>query len=113
MNIVKALNKVGEYDRSPLSNNDKSEQQRMFNRIICVDGFSMSVQASRWHYCNPRRTLDNLTLYTHFEVGALSEEEPLLASYCESGSDSFKVFPYVPVSVINKVLKKHGGIKNE
>ena len=44
-------------------------------RIRCRDGFEMSVQASRDHYCVPR---DDAGPYTHVEVGYTSEWEDLL-----------------------------------
>ena len=36
-------------------------------RIECADGFSMSVQASRFNYCEPR--VDDAKAYTEVEVG--------------------------------------------
>ena len=35
--------------------------------IICADGFTMSVQASEYHYSTPRRT--DAESYTEVEVG--------------------------------------------
>jgi hypothetical protein len=37
--------------------------------ITCTDGFSMSVQASKFHYCSPR--MDHAEAYTSVEVGFL------------------------------------------
>ena len=35
-------------------------------RLVCKDGFEMSVQASNVHYCSPR--IDNAEYYTTVEV---------------------------------------------
>ena len=47
-----------------------------YKRIKCKDGFSMSVQASKRNYCEPR--LDNAVEYSKVEVGFPSAEESLL-----------------------------------
>jgi hypothetical protein len=78
-------------------------------RIQCVDGFSMSVQASDTHYCTPRTT--GLGFYNAYEVGFPSEAEPLLMEYAEDESiPTGTVYGYVPVQVIVNVIVKHGGI---
>jgi hypothetical protein len=71
-------------------------------QIVCADGFTISVQASAFHYCSPRR---NEGPYTEVEVGFPSEYEPLLAPY----SDGSGVFPYTPIDVVREVILKHGG----
>ena len=77
--------------------------------ILCADGFSMSVQASRFNYCAPR--IDGAHKYTEVEVGFPSHYEPLLASYAEDKEDyTGTVYGYVPIQVIINVCVKHGGI---
>ncbi|MCD8109994.1 MAG: hypothetical protein LUE14_07835 [Clostridiales bacterium] len=78
-------------------------------RITCRDGFSFSVQASSAHYCSPR--IDNTGgNYSSCEVGVLSREEDLLMDFAENPVKSTKtVYCYVPVSVIDSVIEKHGG----
>ena len=80
-------------------------------RITCKDGFSISVQASHFHYCSPGE--DTCFLYTSVEAGYPAEVEPLLIEYAEGGADDLTkdVYPYVPVEVIEEVINKHGGIK--
>jgi len=76
--------------------------------ITCADGFSMSVQGSEGHYCEPRSI--SLT-YVSMEIGYPSEVEPLLLPYQESSADPTEsVYGYVPVEVIEQVINKHGGI---
>lgn len=72
----------------------------------CADGFAVSIQASELHYCEPR---DNNGPYTEFELGCLSEFEPLLAEYYEDPYDPNSILGYVPLSVVEAVINKHGG----
>ena len=80
-------------------------------RGYCADGFSMSVQASAFNYCEPRE--DNAEAYTEVEVGFPNRYESLLASYAEDASSPTNtVYPFVPASVIVDVCVKHGGIES-
>lgn len=79
-------------------------------RIICKDGFSMSVQASYSCYCEPRYTLKNCS-YTSAEIGFPSEKEELIIGYAECEEyPTETVYPYTPIRLIDAVIKKHGGI---
>jgi hypothetical protein len=79
-----------------------------YDKIICKDGFSMSVQAGYGLYSSPR--LDS-TIYTEVEVGFPNKIEPLLMPYCEDSTIPSKtVYGYVPVEVVTTVIVKHGGI---
>ena len=92
-----------------------------FKRVHCVDGFNMSVQASAYHYSIPKKA--QADSYTSVEVGFPSEKEPLLVDFVEqSFTDQHEgveikftstVYPYVPVKVVDEVIKKHGGIKED
>ena len=87
--------------------------------IVCTDGFSMSVQVGYSLYSTPKKVAKR---YSEVEIGFPSEREPLLEESVELGifdlqSNDEKfvdytdtVYPYVPVKVVDKVLKKHGGI---
>ena len=81
----------------------------MDNKIIeCADGFTMSVQASRFHYCTPR--IDD-SEYTAVEVGCPSGYESLLAPYAEDKEDyTGTVYGWVPVQVVVDICAKHGGV---
>jgi len=83
-------------------------------QIVCSDGFKMSVQVGSSLYSTPKKVAKR---YSAVEIGFPSEDEPLIEKYAESYYDpdvDFKytetVYPYVPVRVVDKVLKKHGGI---
>ena len=77
----------------------------------CADGFSISVQASEFHYCKPRvNKADN---YESVELGLPNAVEPLIMEYAENPDDPTKtVYGWVPVEIVDKVIEKHGGIIN-
>ena len=84
--------------------------------IVCSDGFEMSVQVGYHLYSEPKKVAKR---YSKVEVGFPSEHEPLIEEYAETffKEDEMDVtdytntvYPYVPVKVVDKVLKKHGGI---
>ena len=78
-------------------------------RLVCADGFEMSVQAHDGAYCSPR--IDNAEKYTHVEVGFPSKREPILMDWAEEASDPMgTVYGYVPVQAVTNVIAKHGGI---
>tara|TARA_B100000029_G_scaffold458466_1_gene487906 strand:- start:1553 stop:1891 length:339 start_codon:yes stop_codon:yes gene_type:complete len=76
--------------------------------VICKDGFKMSVQVGQSLYSEPKDVADH---YEEAEVGYPSKEEHLLAKYAEDGENLCDtVYGYVPCSVIDEVIEKHGGI---
>ena len=82
--------------------------------IVCSDGFEMSVQVGYHLYSEPKKVAKR---YSKVEIGYPSEREPLLEEYVELSlfDENFvdytdTVYPYVPVKIVDKVLKKHGGI---
>ena len=85
-------------------------------QIVCVDGFKMSVQVGFSLYSTPKKVAKR---YSAVEIGFPSDHESLIEDYAETfykddGEDvtdyTDTVYPYVPVKVVNQVLKKHGGI---
>ena len=76
--------------------------------IVCNDGFKMSVQAGQSTYSEPRDVVDS---YEEAEGGFPSAEESLLSSYAEDEENLCDtVYGYVPCSIIDEVIEKHGGI---
>ena len=76
--------------------------------VICKDGFQMSVQVGQSLYSTPKDVVNH---YEEAEVGYPSKEELLLARYAEDDENLCDtVYGYVPCSVIDKVIEKHGGI---
>ncbi len=89
-----------------------------FKKITCADGFSLSVQASSFHYCSPR-TDDGP--WTAVEVGFPSAKDSALEKFAEDpgaplevhsdGSSSVQtVYGWVPAAVIKALLENHGGV---
>jgi hypothetical protein len=82
-------------------------------RIVCSDGFSMSVQACEFNYCTPRQ--DGVP-HTHMEGGFPSSPplDPELLQSREgmnSGDDPTEtVYPYVAREVFEREFALHGGI---
>ena len=87
-------------------------------KLVCKDGFTMSVQAGQSLYSSPRDVADK---YEQAEVGYPSSPEPLIVKYAEDweieGDDAQRlcdtVYPYVPVELIDEVIHKHGGIDED
>lgn len=78
-------------------------------RIYCNDGYSVSVQASEFHYCSPR--LNGNQDYESVELGFPSSEDELINEYAEEiGNYTDTVYGYVPIEVVEKLIEKHGGI---
>ena len=80
--------------------------------IVCSDGFEMSVQVGYSLYSEPKKVAKR---YSKVEVGYPSDHEPLIEKWAENLFEDMPdftdtVYPYVPVKVVNQVLKKHGGI---
>lgn len=75
-------------------------------RLRCKDGYTVSVQASEFHYCTPR---NNTGPYTKVEVGYPSSEDEELGHYGDDGWGS-DVYAYVPVEVVVAIINKHGGL---
>ena len=85
-------------------------------KIVMGDGVSMSVQASAFHYCEPKKS--GLQSYESYEVGAISEVIEQLRDYAEDYIDSDEellhtVYPYVPAEVLSQIVMEHGGINKE
>jgi len=83
-------------------------------QIVCTDGFTMSVQVGYSLYSTPKKVAKR---YSNVEIGYPSEHEPLIEEYAECFTFeeldidfTDTIYPYVPVKIVDKVLKKHGGI---
>jgi len=80
----------------------------MSKNVKCQDGFSMSVQASSSHYCDPK---SDTGPWSHVEVGYPSELDMLLWPYAENpGSPTDTIYGYVPSKIIRGVVEAHGGL---
>ena len=79
-------------------------------RVHCNDGYNVSIQAGRGLYSAPR--IDHyLGGYVSVELGFPSSIDEEFKPYAEDENDWCNtVYAYVPVSLVNKVLERHGGI---
>ena len=89
------------------SSNEPEYVRCSLPRVVCKDGFVMSVQASSYHYSQPKDLVDE---YLEFEIGFPNQEEPLIMSYCEdTDKPCDTVYGYVPTEIVEQVIDKHGG----
>ncbi len=81
-------------------------------RVFCADGFNMSVQVSRGHYCIPR--INDAPEYDYVEIGYPSEREELFMPFAEHEENPiYTVYSFVPVSIVDEVIARHGGFRSE
>ncbi len=75
----------------------------------CADGLTVSIQASRWHYSEPRQTFSDK--FESLELGFPTERDELIMPYAQSPEyPTETVYPYVPWDVVEKMVEKHGNI---
>ena len=112
--FIKNNLKVTNHSRDSLMNHMLTSTR--LPQIVCSDGFKMSVQVGFSLYSTPKKVAKR---YSAVEIGFPSEDEPVIEEFAETfykedGEDvtdyTDTVYPYVPVKIVNKVLKKHGGI---
>ena len=76
-------------------------------RIVCKDGFSMSVQVGCYLYCTPKLDVGP---WQEVEVGFPNKIETELMPYAESPNEpKDTVYPYVPAELVDSLIQKHGG----
>lgn len=86
------------------------EWKELAPRIRCMDGTTLSVQASEYTYCRPR---DNYGPYTHVEVGYPSRVFEQLLPYIDGDADTNPtdtVYGYVPIEIVEECIAECGGI---
>ena len=105
----------GEMINTYLNNNvlDSHGDFKTCKRIICADGTTLSVQASKYHYSSPRET--ECDFYSCVEVGFPSVAPPATwSSYfdgCWGDDDPCEsVYGYIPVELVEEFIEDHGGI---
>jgi hypothetical protein len=92
----------------------------LYGRVEFNNGGKVSIQASRSHYSKPR---NDEGPYTHVEIGFPTRETripKLLIRFEETSQhgqgEDFNpydsVYPYVPASVVNKLIQMNGGVKS-
>ena len=87
---------------------------RTINRLICNDGFSVSIQCGHMLYSTPRTELDDTREYSAFELGFPSHADELISKYAEDKENpTDTVYPHVSREVVEQLINNHGGIKND
>ena len=88
---------------------DSGAHFRLTRRIECIDGFTLSVQASAGAYCAPR---NNEGPWYEVEVGFPSATPDIIMSYAEQPEiPTNTVYGYVPIELVQRLIDLHGGIK--
>lgn len=77
---------------------------KVIPRVVCADGYELSVQASSMHYCTPREDWP-AGGWTSVEV--MAQEVP--AHWAEYGGDS-DIYAYVPLEEVVAFIQSHGGL---
>lgn len=78
-------------------------------RVVCADGFSISIQASSFNYCSPRE--DDAVAYESVELGFPNRPDPFILAYAEEqGNWTETVYGYVPAHVVRKMIAAHNGV---
>ena len=111
--FIKNNLKVTTFSEDPLMKHMATSSR--LPHIVCGDGFTMSVQVGYSLYSTPKKIAKR---YSAVEIGYPSDHEPLIEEYAEfapfdedeAPDYTDTVYPYVPVAIVDKVLKKHGGI---
>lgn len=87
----------------------KFSHKVMMPHIHCVDGTTVSVQASALHYVSPRT---NRGPYRAVEVGFPSVAPPLAwEQYAEEWANpTGTVYAYIPLELVSFYIASHGGI---
>lgn len=80
-------------------------------RIIAKDDFEVSLQISNGNYCSSENGYRRMGFtFNDVEFGFTSVHEPLMDVYAETHGDTTTTVGNIPLSIMEKVFEKHGGI---
>ena len=78
-------------------------------RVVCKDGYSISIQAHEGAYCSPRQ--DVAECYSLVELGYPNQSDSLIDHLAETPDKPKKtIYGYVDVNTVYLLLTKHKGI---
>lgn len=87
---------------------DKNGVNAVRPRVLCADGYSVSVQGSLYHYSKPR---GDSARYSCVELGFPNEADAEFLPFADDENNpTDTIYAMVPVSIVDYVLEKHGGI---
>lgn len=93
----------------------RMEYKEIAKKTTCSDGVTLSIQASSFHYSIPR---EDAGPYDAVEVGFITGKDgkpvtpPRTWKKYADGDFPNDVYGYVPVALVERFIKQHGGIKN-
>ena len=78
-------------------------------KIVCTDGFKMSVQGHEMTYSIPKKVA---TEFEAMEIGFPSQQEDLIMEFIVPPGDkpTQSVYGFIPIDLIEQIIEKHGGI---
>ena len=80
-----------------------------YKMVTCADGFSVSIQAGRYSYCEPR--MDGYSAYESVELGFPNRPCIFIKDYAEDPANlTDTIYGYVPAHIVKKMIAGHGGI---
>lgn len=95
---------------------DTYEYRENADAVICVDGFSASIQASKTHYCRPR---ENRGPWTHVEVGFPRDDKKnriqvrAWDEFSDGDPETTDVYAWVPLELVAAWIDRHGGVLDD
>lgn len=90
------------------SNIQSAFARTFYERVVCADGASVSIQAGVGIYCTPR---DNRGPYSHVEAGFPSVPPPASwREYADGPPEEAEVYGYLPWSCVDEFISAHGGM---
>jgi hypothetical protein len=106
MTFDEIINGHGAFKFTDLGGSTVYRSKEIAPPIHCKDGTTLSIQASRLHYCRPR-TDDGP--YTKVEVGYPDIDPPPSWSEYADGEYPSSVYGYVPIDLVREFIESHGG----
>lgn len=100
---MNTLAKLQQHLATPIDNIKGYEYKQQATCVQCADGTTMSVQASKFHYCTPR---DDHGPYTQVEVWNCGSPE----AWSEYGTGEYP-YAYIPIELVAEEIDRHGGMK--
>ena len=80
-------------------------------RIVCADGFSMSVQVHCGAYCSPRDGIGPDWLSAEIGFPSAAPNAAVMAYAEDDDKPTDTVYGYVPMELIDALVAEHGGIE--
>jgi len=83
--------------------------RKSYEMVTCADGFTVSIQAGKYHYSEPRT--DDPHAYESVELGYPNRPCIFIRDYAETPEKPTEsIYGYVPAHVVRRMIAGHGGI---